>query len=276
MSVPGAGPPPAGATPVVELTGASVGYDDQPVVRDVDLRVLPGEVVVLLGPNGSGKTTVVRGILGLARLHAGSVRLFGTPAAAFRARGRIGYVPQRHTVGGGVPSTVREVVSSGRLSHLGLTGRLRAADRAAVERALDTVDLVQQARHPVGELSGGQQRRVLIARALASEPDLLVMDEPTAGVDLSHQAALAETLDRLTRRQVTLLLVAHEVGPVAPLVTRAVVMQEGRVRYDGPPGPVLGGPGHDALHPLVHGDPGHHHVDVRADDVLVGHPRVVR
>ena len=262
-------------TAVVELIGASVGYDEHPVVRDVDLRVLPGDVVVLLGPNGSGKTTVVRGILGLARLLTGSVRLFGTPAAAFRQHARIGYVPQRHTVGGGVPSTVREVVSSGRLSHVGLTGRLRAADRAAVERAIETVGLQGQARLPVAELSGGQQRRVLIARALATEPELLVMDEPTAGVDLSQQVALAETLDRLTRQRVTLLLVAHEVGPVAPLVTRAVVMQDGRVRYDGLPGPVLGGPGHDVLHPLVHGEPDHHLLDVRADHGLVGHPRVV-
>lgn len=259
---------------VIDLAGASIGYGDRVVVRGLDLRVQQGEVVVLLGPNGSGKTTVVRGILGLARLLGGSLSLFGVPAADFRDHARIGYVPQRHTIAGGIPSTVREVVSSGRLSRTGLLGRMRAADRAAVSRAITTVGLDGQAREPVGELSGGQQRRVLIARALASEPDLLVMDEPTAGVDSSNQLSLAQTLGHLTTMDVTMLLVAHEIGPVAPLLTRAVVMADGRARYDGPPGPVLGGPGHDVLHPLVHGDSGHHHDDAEPDVGVVGHPRV--
>lgn len=260
---------------MVELRDASIGYDDKVVVRGMDLRVESGEVVVLLGPNGSGKTTVVRGILGLARLLGGSLRLFGIPAAGFRDHARIGYVPQRHTIAGGIPSTVREVVSSGRLSRTGLLGRMRAADREAVDAAIETVGLAGLARDPVGELSGGQQRRVLIARALASEPDLLVMDEPTAGVDSSNQISLAQTLGRLARADVTLLLVAHEIGPVAPLITRAVVMSDGRARYDGPPGPVIGGPGHDVLHPLVHADSVHHHADDAEPHVgVLGHPRV--
>lgn len=227
------------AAPVLELAGTSVGYDGRAVVRGVDLRVVVGEVVVVLGPNGSGKTTLVRGVLGLAQVLGGTMQLFGTPSERFRDRARIGYVPQRHTVAGAVPSTVREVVSSGRLARLGPFGRPGRADRVAVDRAIDTVGLLPQARESVGELSGGQQRRVLIARALASEPQLLVMDEPTAGVDASNQHALAATLAELAERGVTMLLVAHEVGPVAPLITRALVLHDGRISFDGDPAGVL-------------------------------------
>ncbi|GAB2677204.1 metal ABC transporter ATP-binding protein [Thalassiella azotivora] len=224
------GPP----TPVVALRGATIGYAGTPVVRDVDLRVDAGEVVAVLGANGSGKSTLVRGLLGLAQLQSGAVELFGVPVQRFRDRARIGYVPQRHTVGGTVPATVREVVSSGRLPRLSVLGRLGRRDRQAVDEAIATVGLADRATASVAELSGGQQRRVLIARALASEPDVLVMDEPTAGVDTSHQRSLSETLRSLADRDVTMLVVTHEVGPLVPVVSRAVVMHEGRPRYDGP------------------------------------------
>lgn len=238
--------------PVVRLRRAGIGYGERPVVRDLDFELVAGEVVAILGANGSGKSTVVRGILGLARVLSGSLELFGTPAESFRDRARIGYVPQRHTAGGPVPATVREVVSSGRLPRTRLLGRLTAGDRDAVQRALETVDLADRARSSVSELSGGQQRRVLIARALASEPDVLIMDEPTAGVDASHQQALAVTLRRMAQQRVTMIVVSHEIGPLVPLVTRAVVMHEGCARYDGPLLPamvgasdgILGGAGH--------------------------------
>jgi len=220
--------------PLVRLNGAAIGYADRPVVRDVDLTIERGEVVALLGPNGSGKTTLVRGILGLARLLGGSLELFGVPHERFRERARIGYVPQRHTVVGTVPSTVREVVSSGRLALRSAFARPTAADKTAVEHAIATVGLSDHAGNNVSELSGGQQRRVLIARALASQPDPLVMDEPTAGVDSTNQGLLTQTLARLVDEGVTLLVVTHEVGPLVPLVTRAVVMREGRKAYDGP------------------------------------------
>jgi zinc transport system ATP-binding protein len=112
---------------------------------------------------------------------------------------------------------------------------MRAADRAAVRDALAAVDLADRARDGVAVLSGGQQQRVLIARALAGQPDLLVLDEPTAGVDLAHQQVFADLLTTLTERGVTVVLVAHELGPLAPLITRSVVMRDGRVAYDGPP-----------------------------------------
>jgi zinc transport system ATP-binding protein len=248
------------AAPVMAMRHLHVGYGDTPVVRDVSLSVTAGETVAVLGANGSGKTTLVRGVLGLARVVHGDLELFGVPAARFRERARIGYVPQRQTVGGSVPSTVREVVSSGRLARRGWFGRTTAADRAAVAAAIETVGLGDRARASVAELSGGQQRRVLIARALAAEPDMLVMDEPTAGVDLASQEALADTLGVLAARGTTLVVVTHEVDALRDVVHRAVVLREGRLAYDGPLLPsMLGtqdGVHHDHDHREGRGTPG--------------------
>lgn len=233
------GSPGAPGEPVLRLTGGAVGYDGRPVLRDVDFTLCSGEVVTLLGANGSGKSTLVRALLGLVPLLSGRLEVFGVPAARFRARWRIGYVPQRAAVAGGVPATVREVVATGRLPHKRPFARLGAQDRAAVERAISTVGLTEKTGTNVAQLSGGQQRRVLIARALAGDPDVLVMDEPTAGVDLANQQILAATLRELVTAGRTLLLVAHELGPLEPLVDRVVVLEEGRTAYDGPPVPGL-------------------------------------
>jgi zinc transport system ATP-binding protein len=220
--------------PVVAMDRLSVGYGDTVVVRDVDLHIDAGEAVAVLGANGSGKTTLIRGVLGLARLMGGHLELFGVPADRFRDRARIGYVPQRHTLGSSVPATVREVVSAGRLARRGWFGRASAADRTAVDRAIATVGLADRARTNVAELSGGQQRRALIARALAAEPDVLVMDEPTAGVDAANQQALAQTLAVLAGQGTTLVVVTHEVEPMRAVLSRAVVLRDGTVVSDGP------------------------------------------
>ena len=169
-------------------------------MRDIDLTVNAGEVVALLGPNGSGKSTLVKAMVGLYPLSAGAVRLFDEPVDQFRQWHRLGYVPQRSTIAQGVPSTVAEVVAAGRLSRRRPFVPSRRSDRAAVERALEAVDLADQAQHPVSTLSGGQQQRVLIARTLAGEPELLVLDEPNAGVDLVSQQAIAGTLASMAER----------------------------------------------------------------------------
>ena len=144
-------------------------------------------------------------------------------------------MPQRTGAGSGVPASVWEVVASGRLTHRRLLRPLSRADRAAIHDALEVVGLADLARAGASNLSGGQQQRVLIARALAGEPELFFLDEPTAGVDLPNQHALAEALGLLKSRGATIVLVAHELGPLADLVDRAVVMRDGRVAYDGPP-----------------------------------------
>lgn len=235
-------------TTVVQMVDGAVSLGGRPILRGIDLTVAQGEVVAVLGANGSGKSTLVRSLLGLVPTSRGQVTWFETPLAAFRQWHRIGFVPQRATAAAGVPASVTEVVASGRLSQHRVLQPFRRADRDAVRRVLDTVGLGDRARDNVSTLSGGQQQRVLIARALAGEPDVLVLDEPTAGVDAANQRALADTLELLVDRGATVILVAHELGPIAPLVTRTVVMRDGRVLYDGPP-----------RDPADDHDHGHHH-----------------
>ena len=222
-------------TPAVQVTDLSVDLGGRLVLRGVDLQIRPGEVVAVLGTNGSGKSTLIRTIVGLLPAIRGEVRLFGTAVPRFRQWHRIGYVPQRITAAGGVPATVQEVVSSGLLSRRRLFRPLKAADRAAVEHALELVDMADQRKDGVAELSGGQQQRVLIARALVSDPDLLILDEPTAGVDLASQAIFADAIRERVAGGSTVVMVSHDLGPMDALIDRSVVLRRGRIVYDGPP-----------------------------------------
>ncbi|MEV0808675.1 metal ABC transporter ATP-binding protein [Micromonospora sp. NPDC050200] len=238
--------------PVITVTHGVVGYDGRPVLRDVSLTVTAGEVAAVLGANGSGKSTLIRAVLGLVPLVAGSVELFGTPLRRFRQWQRIGYVPQRLGAGGGVPATVREVVASGRLARRGVLRPPGRADREAVDAALRAVGLADRAADPVATLSGGQQQRTLIARALAGRPELLVLDEPTAGVDAASQEAFATALRDFVADGGTVLLVAHELGPLRPLISRAVVVHQGGICHDGAvpePAGHHAEPDHDHVHP---------------------------
>jgi zinc transport system ATP-binding protein len=243
---------------VVSLTNGVVSYGGRPVLRGVSLTVEAGEVVAVLGANGSGKSTLVRAALGLVPLQAGSAALFGTPLRRFRGWRRIGYVPQRVGAGSGVPATVREVVAAGRLARRGFLRPPAARDRDAVAAAVAAVGLADRSDEPVGTLSGGQQQRTLIARALAGEPELLVLDEPTAGVDAASQAAFAEALRGFVAGGGSVLLVAHELGPLEPLVTRAVVVHHGAIVHNGPvprPAGHHADPDHDHVHPHAPYDP---------------------
>jgi zinc transport system ATP-binding protein len=237
---------------VFDLRGGTVVLGGREILHQVDVRVEPGEFVAVLGANGSGKTTLVRALVGLVPLSQGTLEVFGTPLASFRDWARLGYVPQRLAVGGRVPSTVREVVSSGRLGRVRRLRPLGRADRAAIDHALEDVGLLDRSGDLVWTLSGGQQQRVLIARALAGEPDVLVLDEPTAGVDADSQDTLAGALGHLSKMGGSVVLVAHELGPLAALIGRAVVLGGGRVLSDGPPPEPEGhhaSPGHVHIHP---------------------------
>ncbi|WP_018251972.1 metal ABC transporter ATP-binding protein [Salinispora mooreana] len=238
--------------PVITVTRAAIGYEGRTVLRDISLTVTSGEVVAVLGANGSGKSTLTRAVLGLVPLSSGSVGLFDQPARRFRQWHRIGYVPQRLGAGGGVPATVREVVAAGRLARRGILRPPGRADRRAVATALAAVGLADRTGDPVSTLSGGQQQRVLIARALAGEPELLVLDEPTAGVDAASQEAFAGALQEFVAGGGTVLLVAHELGPLRPLISRAVVVHAGGIAHDGPvpePAGHHADPDHDHVHP---------------------------
>jgi zinc transport system ATP-binding protein len=237
---------------VVNVSHLAVGYDGREVLRDVTLRIAAGDVVAILGANGSGKSTLIRTVLGLVPLSRGDVELFGIGLRRFKQWARVGYVPQRLGAGGGVPATVGEIVASGRLARRGIFRLPGAADKEAVRDALADVDLLDRIGDPVSTLSGGQQQRTLIARALAGKPDLLVLDEPTAGVDAASQEAFAAALGRFQSAGGTILLVAHELGPLQPLIDRAVVVHDGRIAYEGPAPEPAGHhavPGHDHVHP---------------------------
>ncbi|GHI95812.1 MULTISPECIES: metal ABC transporter ATP-binding protein [Streptomyces] len=241
---------------VISLRGVRAELGSRPVLRGIDLTVRRGEVVALLGANGSGKSTAVRTVIGQVPVTDGEIELFGTPRRRFRDWSRLGYVPQRTTAAGGVPATVTEVVSSGRLSRARF-GVLRKADHEAVRHALGLVGMADRAKDSVNALSGGQHQRVLIARALASVPELLIMDEPMAGVDLASQEVLADTLREQVAAGTTVLLVLHELGPLEPLIDRAVVLRDGCVLHDGPPPKAVGQhalPGHDHVHPHAPAD----------------------
>lgn len=220
-------------TEVVGLADVHVSLAGTEVLSGISARVQTGEAVALMGPNGSGKTTLVRAILQLVP-HRGSITLFGTPLHSFREWGAIGYVPQRSA-----PSlqgaTVREVVTSGRLAHRRPLVPVRAADRRRVEESIERVGLSELSGVELGELSGGQQQRVLIARALAGEPRLMVLDEPMSGVDVATQNVLTEVLDGLKQDGMAMLVVLHDLGPLDRLMDRAWVLRNGRLVHDGGP-----------------------------------------
>lgn len=228
---------PADETPVIRLTGAAFGYADRPVVSGLDLTIRRGEVVAVLGPNGSGKSTLVKGLLGLAARHAGTATILGHPVGTRAARARLGYVPQRHTLASAVRATATEIVTMGRTVRTPWWAPWRtrsARDRELAADALGVVGLGDRAGDDVATLSGGQQRRVLIARALASEPDVVLMDEPMAGVDVGHQQVLVAVMRRLVERGATLVIVTHELEALADIATRAVVVRAGGISQDGP------------------------------------------
>jgi zinc transport system ATP-binding protein len=232
----------------VELRGVSFSYGrGQPVLSGVDFAVEQGRFVAIAGPNGGGKTTLVRLALGLLQPDEGEAFLFGEPAAGFSRRATLGYLAQRSQLGTDAPATVREVVSAGRLAAGGLLGALRRRDRAIVEEAMGRVGLAELADRPLTTLSGGQQQRAFIAKALAGDPELLALDEPTTGVDVEAQEAVAVLLQRLGEELgMTILYVSHEFGAVEHFVERIVLVRE-RIVFDGAPS-ALPGIWHDPSH----------------------------
>lgn len=232
--------------------GVRVRLGGHEILHGVDLEAHPGEAVAIMGGNGSGKSTLVRSIVGAIPMAAGDVTVFGRPRTRLSSR-RIGYVPQRASAGGGVSATAREVVTSGLLG----VGALRAPRDAKTRAlaALDDLGVADLAGRDVTSLSGGQQQRVLIARALVRDPDLIILDEPMAGVDVPSQEALAAALTKRRDEGAAIVLVLHELGSLAPLVHHAVVLDQGCVTHIGAPPRALG----------VHALPGHDHDHAHTD-----------
>ncbi len=219
----------------VLVDAVSFAYRATPVLDGASFELGVGEFVALAGPNGSGKSTLMRIVLGLLPATSGRVEVLGRPPAQLRERWRIGYVPQRPVAAALLPATVADVVAAGRLARRGWWRRPTAGDRVAVDSALEAVALGERRGHRLAELSGGQQQRAFIAKALATEPDLLVLDEPTAGVDADSQRRFRSALLAARGRGATVLLVSHELGAVADDLDRLLLLSGGKISFDGSP-----------------------------------------
>ena len=207
-------------TPVVSLEDVTFAYGDKPAVRDISLDIEQGEFLGLIGPNGSGKTTLLHLMLGLHEPDSGSVELFGEPVESFDDGERIGYVSQQSTSRSStMPVTVRENVTMGRFAHAGHS-RLSQADFASIDNAIERVGIADLADRRMSQLSGGQRQRAYIARALASEADLLALDEPTVGVDAESRDSFYQLLSDLNESGMTIILIEHDIGVVTDQASR--------------------------------------------------------
>ncbi|GAA0479318.1 manganese ABC transporter ATP-binding protein [Paractinoplanes deccanensis] len=221
---------------VLRFTDASVGYRGAPVLTQVNLELPAGRCLALAGPNGAGKSTLIKAVLGLSEVLGGTAEVFGRSPA--RARDLCGYVPQVGDLDPDFPVTAAQVVLMGRYRRIGWWRPTRSADRRAAKQALDRVGLADAAGRRFGLLSGGQRQRVLLARALAAEPRLLLLDEPFNGVDVVSQEAILAVLRELTSAGTALLLSTHDLA-LARDVADLVCLVNGRQWAFGPPGEVL-------------------------------------
>lgn len=225
---------PADARPAVQLAAATLSFGDRTLWRDLDLAVAPGEFLAVLGPNGSGKTSLLRVLLGQLALTSGTARIAGAPARA--GHPDIGYVPQQRTIDAGVQLRGTDLVGLGVDGHrwgLGLRGR--AERRRRVAAAIAAVGAQNFADAPLESMSGGEQQRLRVAQALVGDPSVLLCDEPLLSLDLANQRLVSELIDRRRREHDTaVLFVTHEINPVLPLVDRVLYLVDGRFRIGAP------------------------------------------
>lgn len=221
---------------VFEVDRLAYRTGSQTILEDITLKILQGEYCAIIGPNGGGKTTLVRLLLGLEKPTSGTIRLFGQPLKQFRRWEQIGYVPQHVTQTDRLfPGTVEEVVSMGRIAGLGWSKRWHAEDRQKIARAMEAMEVDTLSGKLIGELSGGQRQRVMIARALASEPRVLILDEPNTGVDQPSQQRFYELLRRLNREErLTILFVTHDVGVIVDDIARVFTVNRRVVTCNDP------------------------------------------
>lgn len=213
---------------IIEVNDMTFSYGKGHVLEDVNLTLAKGEFLGLVGPNGSGKSTLIKLILGLEQLQHGEIKLFGTPVAMFKEWSRIGYVSQKaSSFNTHFPATVFEVVSTGLYGKIGLFKRLSRQNKQTVQEMIDRVGLTPFSKQTMGALSGGQQQRVFIARALVSNPDLLILDEPTVGVDTESVAHFYALLTHLRDEYgLTILLVDHDIGVITSQVSQVACLNK--------------------------------------------------
>ena len=250
---------PHDAAPVLELEDVCVRYGEVQVLDHVGFKVQDGEFIGIVGPNGGGKSTLLKAALGLVPTTCGEARLFGTPVARFRQLERIGYVPQHAVhVDTRFPITAFEVVLLGRVGRRGLLRRLREDDRSAAQHAMAEVGVGHLADRRIGALSGGERQRVFLAKALAAEPELLILDEPTTGVDPRAREEFYRLLDHLSHdHHMTIILVSHDTQALSLVVHRLVAVNH-TVVFDGAPQAFEAGGGFGAAYDIHmhHGEVG--------------------
>lgn len=229
---------PASANTTVVVDSLTAGYPGVTALEGVDLTLRPGKITALLGANGSGKSTLFSALLGLAHTTKGSVRLFGHTPVDARRRHQVSYVPQHDQIDATFPITVEQVVMMGRYPHTGFLRILRSQDREAVDQALEQTHLTQFRKRGIGELSGGQRKRAFVARALAQNAPLVLLDEPFAGVDRSSESLITTVLKNLRSSGTTVLISTHHLEGVQQLADEVILLHR-RVLASGPPAEVL-------------------------------------
>jgi len=226
------------ATPAIEVENLTVSYGPVPALLDVSLSINPGRLVGVIGPNGSGKSTLIKAILGFVKPDVGSVRLFGE--SADKVKGRVAYVPQRGAVDWNFPITVREVALMGRYGQVRAFRDLRRKDKRIADEALEMVRMSEFRDRQIGQLSGGQQQRVFMARAMAQGAEILLLDEPFAGVDAATERAILDVLERTKAAGRTLVVVHHDLTTAAEYFDSLVLLKQRLFAHGSP---------QDVLHP---------------------------
>jgi len=215
-------------SPIFEVKNLFFQANAQKILEDISLTILPGDYCAIIGPNGGGKTTLIRLLLGLGKPTKGEIKLFGQALSRFKRWNKIGYVPQRASqLDQNFPATVLEVVKMGRIAKQGLFSRATQEDRDAIEEAMLKMDVTDIQEKLIGELSGGQRQRVMIARALASKPEVLILDEPNTGVDVVSQQRFYKLLRELNKNEnMTIIFITHDIGVIADDIGRLFTVNQ--------------------------------------------------
>ncbi|MDD2789615.1 MAG: metal ABC transporter ATP-binding protein [Sulfurimonas sp.] len=222
--------------PIFDVKNLSFGVRGQKILSHISLEIFNGEYIAIIGPNGGGKTTLIRMLLGLESPSEGTIKLFGKKLSNFKAWHKVGYVPQRASlVDANFPATVLDIVNMGRTAQRTLFSFLNKEDKAAVYDAMVKMDILDLKDKMVGTLSGGQRQRVMIARALASKPEILILDEPNTGVDIVSQRNFYALLSKLNKEEkITIVFITHDIGVIADDIGRLFTINQKAIVCNNP------------------------------------------
>jgi zinc transport system ATP-binding protein len=214
--------------PIFDVKGLSFHVGEQTILQNINFQIYNGEYIAIIGPNGGGKTTLIRMLLGLEKPSSGEIRLYGKKLSEFKEWYKIGYVPQRAAhVDANFPATVEDIVNMGRVARRGFFAGMSKEDKEKVEDAMKKMDILPLRERMVGTLSGGQRQRVMIARALASSPEILILDEPNTGVDVVSQQRFYKLLAKLNKEEgITILFITHDIGVIADDIGRLFTINQ--------------------------------------------------